>query len=641
MTAVRRCIASTALAAGQSSSAVKALLALATASLALAFSPAQAQPKAATGASAPAAEREPIKPAAPGQKVLRYAFNAGETGFDPARIVDLYSRIVTTHIFEALYTYDHLARPARIKPLIADGMPEHSADFRTWTVKLKKGIYFADDPAFGGKKREVVAQDFVYAIKRFADPANKSPVVAGVLDQKYIGLAALRDKAIKEKKPFDYDTEIEGLRALDRYTIQYKLEEPRPRFIDNLAASDLFGAVAREVVEKYGDAIPAHPVGTGPFKLAQWRRSSLIVLERNPNFREVLYDAEPAADDTEGQALLAKFKGRKLPMIDRVEVSIIEESQPRWLSFLNEQIDFVNVPAEFVNQAAPNGKLAPNLSRRGIQLYRTLNADSAFTYFNMEDPVLGGYTPERIALRRAIALAMDVQREIRIIRRGQAVPAQSIVVPHTTGYDAKFKSENGDFDPARAKALLDLHGYVDKNGDGSRDQPDGKPFTLEVATQPDQTSRQFDELWKKNMERIGIRVKFFPGKWPEQLKAARAGKLMLWTLGSSAAGSDGQGSLARLYGPQSGSQNLARFKNAEFDKIYERMQVIADGPERDELFDQAKRIAVAYMPYKITVHRFNNDLLQPWVIGYRRPVFWNEWWQHVDIDQSKSPAVRK
>jgi ABC-type transport system substrate-binding protein len=641
MTAVRRCIASTALAAGQSSSAVKALVALATASLALAFSPTQAQPKAAPGASAPAAEREPIKPAAPGQKVLRYAFNAGETGFDPARIVDLYSRIVTTHIFEALYTYDHLARPAKIKPLIADGMPEHSPDFRTWTVKLKKGIYFADDPAFGGKKREVVAQDFVYALKRFADPANKSPVVAGVLDQKYIGLAALRDKAIKEKKPFDYDTEIEGLRALDRYTIQYKLEEPRPRFIDNLAASDLFGAVAREVVEKYGDAIPAHPVGTGPFKLAQWRRSSLIVLERNPHFREVLYDAEPAADDTEGQALLAKFKGRKLPMIDRVEVSIIEESQPRWLSFLNEQIDFVNVPAEFVNQAAPNGKLAPNLSRRGIQLYRTLNADSAFTYFNMEDPVLGGYTSERIALRRAIALAMDVEREIRIIRRGQAVPAQSIVVPHTTGYDAKFKSENGDFDPARAKALLDLHGYVDKNGDGWRDQPDGKPFTLEVATQPDQTSRQFDELWKKNMERIGIRVKFFPGKWPEQLKAARAGKLMLWTLGSSAAGSDGQGSLARLYGPQSGSQNLARFKNAEFDKIYERMQVIADGPERDELFDQAKRIAVAYMPYKITVHRFNNDLVQPWVVGYRRPVFWNEWWQHVDIDLAKAPVVRK
>ena len=236
---------------------------------------------------------------------------------------------------------------------------------------------------------------------------------------------------------------------------------------------------------------------------------------------------------------------------------------------------------------------------------------------------------------------MDVEREIRIIRRGQAVPAQSIVVPHTTGYDAKFKSENGDFDPARAKALLDLHGYVDKNGDGWRELPDGKPLTLEVATQPDQLSRQFDELWKKNMERIGIRVKFFPGKWPEQLKAARAGKLMLWTLGSSAAGADGQSALARLYSPQAGSQNLARFKNAEFDKIYDRMQMIPDGPEREELFRQAKLLSVAYMPYKITVHRFNNDLVQPWVQGYRRPVFWNEWWQHVDIDLARAPVVGK
>lgn len=597
----------------------------------------------APSASAAQAAPSPVSAtAAPAQglKVLRYAFNVAETGFDPARIVDLYSRIVTAHIFESLYTYDHLARPAKVKPLIAEGMPEASADFRTWTVRLKKGIYFADDPAFKGVKREVVAQDFVYALKRFVDPANKSPVVAGILDQKYLGLAGLREKALKDKKPFDYDTEIEGLRALDRYTVQFKMEEPRPRFLESLAANDLFGAVAREVVEKYGDAIPAHPVGSGAFRLAQWRRSSLIVLERNPQYRDMVYDAEPAADDLEGQAILAQFKGRKLPMVDRVEVSIIEESQPRWLAFLNGQIDFVNVPPEFVNQAVPNGKVAPNLAKQGIKAYRVLNADSAFTYFNMDDPVVGGYTPERVALRRAIALAMDVEREIRIIRRGQAVPAQSIVVPHTTGYDPHFKSENGDFDPARAKALLDLHGYVDKDGDGWRDLPNGKPLTLEVATQPDQLSRQFDEMWKKNLERVGIRVKFFPGKWPEQLKAARAGKLQVWTLGSSAAAMDGQGSLARLYGPQSGSQNLARFKNDEFDRIYQRMQVIPDGPERLELFRQAQLISIAYMPYKITVHRFNNDLVQPWLQGYRRPVFWNDWWHMVDIDPTARPAKK-
>jgi ABC-type transport system substrate-binding protein len=565
-------------------------------------------------------------------KVLRYAFPIAETGFDPARVVDLYSRIVTAHIFESLYTYDHLARPVRIKPAIAEAMPENSPDFRTWTVKVRKGIYFADDPAFGGKKREVTAQDFVYAYQRIVDPANKSPIVATVLDTKYIGLAGLREKALKENKPFDYDAEIEGIRALDRYTIQFRLEESRPRFLDILAAHDLLGAQAREVVQQYGDAIPAHPVGTGPFKLAQWRRSSLIVLERNPDYREVLYDAAPAADDAEGQAILRQFKGRRLPMVDRVEVSIIEEGQPRWLAFLNGQLDFINVPGEFVNLGIPNGKVAPNLAKEGVRGYRTLNPDSAFTYFNMEDPVVGGYTPDRVALRRAISLGMDTERDIRILRRGQAIPAQSIVVPHTTGYQPQFKSENGDYDPARAKALLDLFGYVDRNGDGWRELPDGQPLVLQVATQPDQLSRQSDELWKKNMERIGIQTKFFTGKWPEQLKAARAGKLQLWSLGSIAAGVDGQGSLARLYGPQSGSQNLARFRNDEFDKIYDRMQVIADGPERDALFEKAKLISVAYMPYKITVHRFTNDLVHPWLTGYRRPLFWQEWWHMVDVD---------
>ena len=615
-----------------------ALCAAALAPAAQAAAAAAASSAAASAPSPSAASAATPARAAAGRKVLRYAFPVAETGFDPARIVDLYSRIVTAHIFESLYTYDHLARPVKFRPVIAEGMPQHSEDFRTWTVKIRPGIFFQDDPAFGGKPREVTAQDFVYTYKRFADPANKSPVVAGVLDQKYLGLAALRERALKEKKPFDYDTEIEGIRALDRHTIQFRMEEPRPRFIESLAAHDLFGAVAREVVEKYGDAIPAHPVGTGPFRLAQWRRSSLIALERNPSYREVRYDAEPAADDAQGQAILARMKGRLLPMIDRVEISIIEESQPRWLAFLNREIDFLNVPAEFVNQAMPNGRVAPNLARQGIQGYRALNPDSAFTYFNMDDPVVGGYTPARVALRRAIALAMDVEREIRVIRRSQAVPAQSMIVPHTTGYDAAFKSENGDYDPARAKALLDLHGYVDRNGDGWREQPDGKPLVLEVATQPDQLSRQFDELWKKNMERIGIRVKFFSGKWPEQLKAARAGKLMLWTLGSSAAGADGQSALARLYGPQAGSQNLARFKNAEFDRIYQRMQIIPDGPEREELFRQAKLIATAYMPYKTTVHRFTNDIVHPWLAGYRRPLFWQEWWHMVDIDDSRRPA---
>jgi ABC-type transport system substrate-binding protein len=370
------------------------------------------------------------------------------------------------------------------------------------------------------------------------------------------------------------------------------------------------------------------------------------VLERNPEYREVLYEAEPAADDAEGQALLKRFKGRRLPMIDEVQISIIEESQPFWLSFQNAQIDIVggqtgSVPGEYVTQAAPNGVLAPNLAKRGIQMKRQVNADTAMVYFNMEDPVVGGYTPDKVALRRAISLGTDIDRLIRLAYRGQAVPAQAPLNPHTTGFDPKFKSEMSDYDLARAKALLETFGYVDRNGDGWREQPDGQPLTLVRGFQPDQTSRELETMWKRDMDALGIRTSAQVAKWPEQLKSARAGKLQVWGLGSSAAGPDGIGALQRLDGRQSGSQNLARFKNARLDAVYDKLSALPDGPERLALFDEAKRISIAYMPYRNLLHRISTDMWHPWVIGFRRPVFWQEWYHMVDIDiklkQEKQP----
>jgi ABC-type transport system substrate-binding protein len=573
-------------------------------------------------------------------KVLRYAFPAAETGFDPAQVSDLYSRSVTPHIFEAPYQYDPLARPAKVRPLTADGMPEHDADYRTWTVKIRPGIYFADDPAFGGKPRELVAADYVYTFKRFADPAVKSPAWSWLAQFGFIGLEELRDESLKGKKPFDYGRPIEGIQAPDRYTLRFRLARPAPRFVTSaLTGSDLTGAVAREVVEHYRDDIAAHPVGTGPFALKQWRRSSLIVLERNPRFREMHYHAEPAADDAEGQALLARFKGRRLPMIDRVEISIVEENQPRWLSFLQQQADLIELlPPEFVTQAMPNGQLAPYLAKRGLQAARSKRSDVTMTFFNMEHPVVGGYAPEQVALRRAIGLAIDLEAEIRVVRAGQAIPAQSPMVPNTTAYDPAFKSENGDHDPARANALLDLYGYQDRDGDGYRERPDGSPLKLEKATQPDQQSRQLDDLWKRNMQAVGLRIDFKPAKWPENLKAGRAGKLMMWSVGASAAAPDGLGAFARFHSKQAGGQNMARFSLPAFDTVYERLDVMADGPERDALFVEARKLAVAYMPYKSHVHRIATDMAQPWLIGYRRPVFWQDFWQYVDIDLAERQA---
>ncbi len=572
----------------------------------------------------------------PGEKILRYAFEIAETGFDPAQISDVYSRIATSSMFDSLYGYDYLARPVKVRPRVAVGMPVISADFRTYTIQIKPGIYFSDDAAFGGKKRELTAQDYVYSYKRFFDPKTKSPIFSDLEEEKLIGMDALRREAEKPGASFNYDKEVEGIRALDRYTLQFKMEETRPRFIYSLADAGTFGAVAREVVERYGDKIMEHPVGTGPFKLNEWTRSSKMTFVKNPNYREEFYEAEPAADDPRSQEIYRLMKGKRLPMVDRVEISVIEEVQPRWLSFLGKEHDFLFLlPEAFSYQAIPNNQLAPNLVKKRISMDRVAIPDVTVTYMNMEHPLLGGYTPEKVALRRAIALAYHTEEEIRLPRRNQAIPAQGPIQPSTYGYDAKFKTEMSEFSPARAAALLDLYGYVDRDGDGWRDMPDGKPLVLEYATQPDATSRERNEIWKKSMNAARIKIEFKTAKWPENLKSARVGKLMMWGLGYSASTPDGAGALGLGYGPGKGEGNLARFENAEFDKLYRQQQLLPDGPERLAIMQQLVKIMVAYMPYKFATHRLRTDMMQPWLLGYRRHPISRDFWKYVDIDTSQ------
>jgi ABC-type transport system substrate-binding protein len=571
-------------------------------------------------------------------KVLRYAFPVAETGFDPAQISDLYSRTVAASIFEAPLTYDYLARPVKVVPQTAESLPEISDDSRRFTFRIRPGIYFADDPAFKGAKRELTAADYVYSIKRHYDPTFKSPNLFQLENAGLLGLSELRRQAIEARQPFDYDTEVEGARVLDRYTFELRIKAPAPRFHYLFTDGGSMGAVAREVVEAYGDAIMAHPVGTGPYRLVDWRRSSKIVLERNPGYRAHVYDAVATPGDGAAEAIAKGFEGRRLPMIDRVEVSIIEEMQPRWLAFLNGEHDLLDrLPNEFAPVAIPHNELAPNLKKQGIRMERAPLVDATFSYFGMENPMVGGYTAERIALRRALALAYDVELEIEQVRLGQAIPAQAIVPPQLSGYDPALKTEMSDHDVARANALLDLYGWRDRDGDGWREQPDGSALAIEYAAQPDQQSRKLQELWRKAAESVGVRMRFSIAKWPEQLKASRAGKLMMWGVAWGGVSPDGSYFLDLMYGPNKGQANHARFDLPAFNDLYERQRVLPDGPERDALIHRAKLLGVAYMPYKLTGHRMATDLMHPQLVGYRRHPFLRDFWRYVDIDTAKLP----
>ncbi len=578
-------------------------------------------------------------PGAP--KVLRYAFEVAETGFDPAQLSDLYSRTLTNQIFDAPYRFAYLGKPGSVEPNTAAALPEISPDFRTYLIRLRPGIYFADDPAFKGVRRELTAQDYVYSYKRIADPRWKSPLYGMFETADLIGYNALHDAAVKTGK-FDYDREIEGLRALDRYTLQIKLNRPDPRFTTTLADGSILGAVAREVVEYYGDKIVEHPVGTGAFMLKEWRRSSRIVLVRNPGYREDVYTVAPDPEDADAVRIANALKGKRLPLIDRVEIAIIEESQPRWLAFLNGEHDHLTrINLELAPTALPGGKPSPTLAKKHIVVERVPFIDYRLAMYNMDDPVIGGYTPEKIALRRALNLGLDTDELIASLYKYQGFPAQGPIMPGTYGYDPHMRSEMGETDPARANALLDAYGYLDRDGDGWRERPDGAPLVIDISTQPDQRSRLNDEIWKKSLDALHLKARFKVAKWPEQLKFARNGQYMVWALGSSAAGPDSSDSLRRAYGPSMGGDNLSRFNLPEFDRLFREQDSMPDSPERIAKIRELQKILIAYAPMNYLLHTYAIDFSYPWVKNYRRWPFVRDWWRYVDIDvQAQAQAGR-
>ena len=573
--------------------------------------------------------------------MFRYAFEVAETSFDPHKVSDLYSNILNSAMFDAPLRYDYLARPLKLVPNTLAAMPEISADGMTYTMHVKPGIYFADDPAFNGKKRELTAQDYVYSIKRLMDPKVRASQLGEIE-----GYVAGTDEALakaRKANQLDYDAPVEGLKALDRYTWQIKLTQPFYIFIYNLADCRISCAFAREVVEHYGDDIGSHPVGTGAYRLAFWKRSSKMVFEANPNFREEYFDGEPGADDAEGQAILALQKGKRLPMIGRVEVYVIEETQPRWLSFLNEEMDLMyGVPEEYANQAMPNNKLAPNLAKRGITMKQVPALDLTYMYFNMEDPVVGGYTPEKVALRRAISLAYNTRDEIAILRKNQAIPAQTPYSPGVAGYDPDLPHHRQRVQrrqgqgaarhvrlrrsrrrrlprdarrhAAGAQVELDAHGARPADGraveaqHGRHRHPHHVPQGQVARPAQGSEQRQADDVAAR---RRGL--------------LARCRHLA-----------------APLYGPNIGDVQPRALQARGIRPPLREGARHARRPERTKVYQEMAKLIVAYAPWKINTHRILTDMWYPWVVGYRRPLVQsNNFWKYIDIDLEKSRVASR
>jgi ABC-type transport system substrate-binding protein len=256
---------------------------------------------------------------------------------------------------------------------------------------------------------------------------------------------------------------------------------------------------------------------------------------------------------------------------------------------------------------------------------------TVYTYFNMEDPVIGGYTPDKIALRRALSLAYDDQENANLIRNGTAIEAVTLVPPGVQGFDPSFNL-GPTFDVPRAKALLDMFGYVDRDGDGWRERPDGSPLVFKYATQPDQLSKLFTQLWKKGMDSIGVRMDVHVAPWPDLRKESKEHKLQSWELAWGADYPDGENFYQLLYGPNCGTSNDGCFELPEYDRLYEQANRVPPGPERNAIFQKMARIVAAYAPMKLHVHRLYNFILQPWVKAWRKHPILHEGYKYADID---------
>ena len=561
-------------------------------------------------------------------KVLRIAFPVAETGFDPVRVSDLYSNIVNEAIFERLLTYDYLARPAKLVPMTAESMPEVSDGGRTYVLHLKRGIHFAPDPAFKGRKRELTAEDYVYTFKRFADPALRAPY-GFMVQGKIVGFDEAMEAAKKSGK-FDYDATIPGIVALDKYTIRFKLTKVDYLFPYTLAHVP-FGAVAREVVEAYGNDIQAHPVGTGPYMLKEWRRAAKIVLEANPSYRKVTWNFTPG-DDARDKDVAAAMEGKAIPQIGRVEISIIEESQSRWLAFQRRELDYLAVPATFIDQALDaQNELKPEWAKQGVSLFRAIDPSVRYTFFNFRDPLVGGFAKEKIALRRAIIMGYDLAAEIRVIARNQEVQAQMPIPYGVVGFDPNYRNVN-QYDPELANGLLDHFGYR-KGPDGYRTLPDGKPLTLRMATGTAAIDREYSELWKRSMDAIGIRMQFDPGKFADHLKAAKACQLMMWQAAWTADYPDGDNFMQLFYGPNTGESNNGCYESKAYDVMYERSLTLPpDSVERQQLFIDMTRQVQVDGAWSLHASPIRNQMIRPWVLGYKKHPILNAEWVYMDLE---------
>jgi oligopeptide transport system substrate-binding protein len=537
------------------------------------------------------------------------------SGFDPINASDRYSGNEVGKVYEGLFEFHPLKRPYELMPNLAESMPTVSPDGLTYIFKIRKGVLFHDSPGFkNGLGREMRADDVIYSIKRLADPKLNAKGW-WLLDERLLGLNEWRTKYAGADVT-NYEDEVEGLKKIDDYTVQMRLKRPFPQFLYALAMPYTF-IVAREAVEHFGKEFLNYPVGTGAFVLAKFEQTSMITYLRNPKFRDKIYPSEgEEGDDKLG--LLADA-GKKIPLVDKINVHIIVESQPKWLSFMKAKDDLMEVKDVNIQQAInPEKELKSEHKEKGIRLIMKPTLDVTYFAFNHEDPIF-----KNRKVRQAMNLAFDRGGYNRLFHENTAVEAHGPVPPGLAGNRKEFKNPYIKYDVDLAKKLLAEAGY-----------PDGKGLAkIVVQTRADTISRQQIEFFEKSMEKIGINIDGGHNTWPELVNKVTKKQHQMYTMAWGADYPDAENFLGLLYCPnQSPGSNGANYCNPDFDALFKQATILQNSPERTSMYEKLNEMAALDAPWIFGFHRTEIYLAQAWLKNYKFMEFNHNQFQYLNVD---------
>jgi len=554
-------------------------------------------------------------------KVIRVARTSQFDTLDPPRQFDGSSIDLITLVYSGLMRYAYLERPYKAEPDLLAGMPELSADKLTYTLRLRKGVRFHDDACFpGGQGRELTADDVVYTLRRFADASINTKGWA-VLEGKVAGLDAFRAATAKPDSAVDAlsNFPVEGLKKVDAHTLTIRLTRPDPRFLDQFAIMNT-AIVPVEAVKAYGASFGTHPVGTGPFMLKEVDRKGMLRFTRYPRYHGVYPSAGAPGDAERG---LLKDAGRKLPLVDVVEMPLVEEAQPRILRFLKGEFEWTGLDRANFAKMARRGKdgrfelVPPYADRFGI--YETLAGDVNDVIVNMKDPLLGGNK----ALRQALAYLVDTQAEIDVLRNGRGRKLQSLVPSEMPGNERETGATTYSYDVSRAKQLLAAAGF-----------PGGKGLpvlTVHTAGTTPDDHNQID-LMRAKAAAAGVQLKGQFGDWPTTLKAVQSSNFQLALMGWSPGPPDAPGNFGMLHGKNlPPGTNFSSFVNADFDRAFEAARYLPDGPELLALIRTMNEIVREEVPVIIRHESIVVGLTQKWLRNFKRNPLTPEF-AYLDVD---------